>query len=106
QYVPHALEAAAGGHAHPLAAREPEGAPQRPPEHPAARGMEALEIDAVVEHADALGRHVVIGGNLVAHALGDGEHPPVGTGREGARLEPADGAVVRPAPASPEPRGP
>src|SRR5204862_7579018 len=83
-----APEPGADGGAYAHVVREPELAPEATPEVVAMPGMEAHQIDAVVDDRDALAADAVVARDLVGDARRDREYPAVPGGRERGALEP------------------
>ena len=101
-----APEPGADRHAEARPVLDAELAPHGGADERALGGVEALEVDAVVDDRDPLARYAVIAGHLVAHACRHGQHPAVAAGGELPPLEPQNGAMVRAERRPPEPRRP
>src|SRR5437667_86878 len=88
-------EPAPDGDAEASAVGDAELVPDARAERRARGGVEALEIDAVVDDRNPLARDAVVARDLVPDPFGYREHAPVAARAELPALEPEDRAVIR-----------
>src|SRR5438876_687236 len=88
-------EPAPDGDAEARAVGDAELVPDARAERRARGGVEALEIDAVVDDRNPLAREAVVARDLVPDPFGYREHAPVAARAELPALEPEDRAVIR-----------
>src|SRR5947199_18812 len=88
-------EPAPDGDAEARAVGDAELVPDARAERRARGGVEALEIDAVVDDRNPLARDAVVARDLVPDPFGYREHAPVAARAELPALEPEDRAVIR-----------